>query len=282
MEGWIKLHRSLLDWEWYDDNNTFRLFMHLLLNANYEKKRWHGTEIMPGQIVTSLGNLSESTGLTVQNVRTSINKLKTTGEITIKSTNKFSILTLCNWEQYQSIEDAINKPTNKQTNKPTTNKQQTTNKQLTTTKEGKKDKKERKEEKTEVMPDKPAVKPDFIDQLFEVFCQEYEDVYGYPFKTLTKEKERKAIGKLLVKYKQNNRGADSQQTLNGMRAGFRNCMRVNNGWIQENMSPTIIVSKYDVILKILRNGNKSAKRGNGVTDRELAEIIAKHFAVDSS
>jgi hypothetical protein len=39
MSGWIKIHRSILEWEWYEDTNTFRLFMHLILKANHKDRK---------------------------------------------------------------------------------------------------------------------------------------------------------------------------------------------------------------------------------------------------
>ena len=36
--SWIKIYRSMLDWEWYSDNNTKSLFIHCLIKANYEEK----------------------------------------------------------------------------------------------------------------------------------------------------------------------------------------------------------------------------------------------------
>jgi hypothetical protein len=55
-------------------------------------------------------------------------KLKSTNEITSKSTNKYTIITVVKWEEYQLL---CEKSTNKSTSK-LTNDQQTTNKQLTT------------------------------------------------------------------------------------------------------------------------------------------------------
>lgn len=52
MSGWIKLHRKITEWEWYSDANTFRVFMHLLLTANYEDKRWRNIDVKRGQIIT--------------------------------------------------------------------------------------------------------------------------------------------------------------------------------------------------------------------------------------
>lgn len=119
MEGWIKLHRQILDWEWYDDINVKVLFLHLLLTANYEDKKWQGTTIKRGQLVTSRQHLAEQTGLSEQQVRTAINKLKSTNNITTKSTNKYTTVTIENYELYQSYDEYI---TNKQpATQPTNN-----------------------------------------------------------------------------------------------------------------------------------------------------------------
>ena len=117
----IPLFRSILEWEWYTDNNTKSLFIHCLLKANYTDKEWRGITIKRGSFLTSLDKLSKETGLSVQNVRTSLKKLELTNELTNKSTNKNRIITMKNYDKY-------NQSTNKLTSK-----QQTTNKQLTTT-----------------------------------------------------------------------------------------------------------------------------------------------------
>jgi hypothetical protein len=65
MNGFIKLHRQLLDWEWYSDNNTFRVFIHCLLKANYKDKNWKGIQIKRGQFVTSTSKLSTELGLSI-------------------------------------------------------------------------------------------------------------------------------------------------------------------------------------------------------------------------
>jgi hypothetical protein len=115
MSGWIKLHRKLVDWEWYSDLNTFRLFMHLLLTVNYEDKKWKGIEVKSGSKITSLEHLADETSLTVQQVRLSLSKLKTTCEITCKTTNRYSMITLNNWNLYQAKEQANEQSENKQT-----------------------------------------------------------------------------------------------------------------------------------------------------------------------
>src|SRR3989304_5930327 len=97
--GWVKLHRSLLNWEWYDDDVAYRVFTHLLMTCNYEDKKWKGLTIKAGQRVMSYPILAEEIGKTVQNVRTAILKLESTGEVARSSTGKFSIITLLHWEE---------------------------------------------------------------------------------------------------------------------------------------------------------------------------------------
>ena len=141
MNGWIKLNRKILDWQWYDNKNTFKIFIHLLLKANIETKKWHKEEIKRGQLITSIEHLSKEVGLTYQQTRTAISKLKSTGEITVKTTNKFSLVTVVNYNDYQ---DKKEETTGKTTDKSTNN-QQTNNKQITTTKEYKNNKEDKKD-----------------------------------------------------------------------------------------------------------------------------------------
>ena len=100
-DGWVKLHRGLVDWEWYDDHNTTRLFIHCIMRANHQPKKWRGIDINRGQFYTSLETLSVETGLTHSQLRTSLNKLKVTGEVTGSSMARGRMLTVFNYDSYQ-------------------------------------------------------------------------------------------------------------------------------------------------------------------------------------
>ena len=104
MEGWIKIHRGILDWEWYDDTNAKILFLHLLLTCNFESKKWHGKTIERGQIVTSADNLAKALGLTARQIRYALEKLQSTQEIVTQTTNKYTLITICNYDKYQAYE----------------------------------------------------------------------------------------------------------------------------------------------------------------------------------
>ena len=70
MNGHIKLHRALTEWGWYKDLPTCKLWLHLLLRANYKACEWQGIEIPRGAFATSYASLSSESGLSVQQVRT--------------------------------------------------------------------------------------------------------------------------------------------------------------------------------------------------------------------
>jgi len=91
----------MLEWEWYDDINVCRLWTHLLLKANHKDNRWKGVDVKAGQLVTGRHSLSDETGLTEQQIRTAIKKLKSTGEITSKIYSKFSVITITSWPSHQ-------------------------------------------------------------------------------------------------------------------------------------------------------------------------------------
>jgi hypothetical protein len=117
--GWIKLHRKLLEWGWYKDVPVYKLFTHLLLTANREPKTWKGIRIKSGQVVTGRHSLAEQTGLTEQQIRTALEKLKSTNEITISATNRSTLISIVNWQSYQV--------SNQESNQQITNKQPTDN-----------------------------------------------------------------------------------------------------------------------------------------------------------
>ena len=134
MEGWVKIHRKIAKWEWYHKSEMVHLFIHFLILANHKDNKWQGQIVKRGQFITGLDSLNKATGISVQTIRTCINKLKSTGELTNQSTNRFRLITLLNWTDYQLNDD---KPTSKLTS-PLTYYQQSTNKQLTANKNVKK------------------------------------------------------------------------------------------------------------------------------------------------
>lgn len=100
-KGYIKLHRSLLDWEYWDDRNTTRLLIYILLSANWEEKKWMGEVIDKGSFATSYQNISAKTGLSVKQIRVSMDKLERCNEVARKTTNKYQVIRLLKWDKLQ-------------------------------------------------------------------------------------------------------------------------------------------------------------------------------------
>lgn len=132
---YIKLNRKIIRWEWYMNINVKTLFIHCLLKANWKDGRFEGKEIKRGSFVTSLEKLSIETGMSVRQIRTALDKLQMTGELTSKSYSKYRIITVVNYTQYQ----ACDKQVDKQSVNLMTSKRQADDKQVTTIEEVKKE-----------------------------------------------------------------------------------------------------------------------------------------------
>ena len=132
-DGFVKIYRKITNWDWYDDPNTFRLFVHCILKANYKEKEWHGITIPVGSFVTSYSKLAKELKLSNREIRTALDHLKSTQEVTYKSTPRYSIIALNNYKKYQQ--------TDTQNDKLATNCRQTNDKLVTTTKERKNERK---------------------------------------------------------------------------------------------------------------------------------------------
>lgn len=128
---YIKLFRKMLTWEWYTDTNTFRVFMHILLRANYEPSRYKGHEIGAGECVFGRKKWAKELGLSERQVRTALEHLKSTNEVTTRATNRFTIIHVEKWEFWQIEEGkATKRKTNSESNKrPTSDQQPTTSKE---------------------------------------------------------------------------------------------------------------------------------------------------------
>ena len=123
-KGWICLFRKFLEWEWYDDANVMRVFIHLLLCANHQDNKWRGKLIRRGELITSQSKLAYSLKLSIMQIRNSLSKLKRTGEITVLTTPEYSVISIKNYDLYQ----INNRPKNAQR----TYKELTSNRRATT------------------------------------------------------------------------------------------------------------------------------------------------------
>ena len=128
---YVNLFRKFTEWEWYKDVPVKTLFLHCLIRANYRAQKYKGRTIERGSFVTSRKNLSLETGLTEQQVRTALGKLVDTKEITRKTTNKETVISVVNYDKYQPNRLSKDQSINQQDNQQATNEQPTNNQQIT-------------------------------------------------------------------------------------------------------------------------------------------------------
>lgn len=120
----IKIDRNITRWRWYTDPNTLLVFLHLIISANVTDHDFESITVHRGQLVTSYPSLANSLNLSIQQVRTALGHLKSTGEITVKRHPKYSLITVVSYDMYQSA------PTVKSTGKQqSANSQSTVNQQ---------------------------------------------------------------------------------------------------------------------------------------------------------
>jgi len=114
MEGWIKLHRKILKTNIWQDKNLARVFFYCLLRANHEEKNVFFNsqviQLQPGQFITSIKKMSKEIGLSTQKIRNKLINNQKSQKITIKTTNRYTLISVVNWTKYQND----NKQNNKQ------------------------------------------------------------------------------------------------------------------------------------------------------------------------
>jgi biotin operon repressor len=120
----ITIDRNITRWRWYQDANTMRVFIHLILNANIKDHGFERITVRRGQLVTSYPHLARDLGISVQNARTAIKNLKLTGEITVKRYPKYSVITILNYGYYQKSQQSKQQSSNRQ---PTVSQHQSNN-----------------------------------------------------------------------------------------------------------------------------------------------------------
>lgn len=129
MRGYIKIHRDLLNWEWWDDASMVHAWLYMLLKASPFDTSWHGIDVPRGSFMDTVVGMAASLRVSRQQMRTILDRFQATNEITIKSTNKWTMVTICKYDDYQMCENAL-QPTEQPAEQPSNNHQITTLKEI--------------------------------------------------------------------------------------------------------------------------------------------------------
>ena len=99
--GWVKLHRKLLEWEWYGDAHMVHLLVHLLLTASHERKEYKGLTIKRGQLATTTKELSEALGTSRTSIWRRLKRLEMERFEELEVKQKETVITICKYDSYQ-------------------------------------------------------------------------------------------------------------------------------------------------------------------------------------
>lgn len=96
--AFVKLSSDLPNWAWYGDNNTLIVYIRLLLGAVWRDTDYQNTTLKRGQIAVTFPKIAKENGITERQARTILDRLKSTGKVSVKTTSKFSIVTLLDYD----------------------------------------------------------------------------------------------------------------------------------------------------------------------------------------
>lgn len=114
-------------------------------------------------------------------------------------------------------------------------------------------------------------KKDFVDLIIDQFVQAHGS-----YEVVNKGVERKMAGKLLSIYKKRYPGSSSDDTLSNLRLYFDSCVNISDNWLRNNMCLSLIISHFNQINKLLRNGtNKQV----GASEEQLARLLADKLGI---
>lgn len=115
MDGWIKLHRAVVDSAVFDDAEVLKVWIWLLCNVSYEDHEiiYGGSvvQIKKGQLITGRKKLAQQLKMSESKVYRALNLLEALGNVNIKPNNRFSLITLINWAKYQDDVQKVNSQT---------------------------------------------------------------------------------------------------------------------------------------------------------------------------
>ena len=146
-KGYIKIHRELLESEVFANRSDLKIWMWLLLKASYKiryqevkvGKGFTTVKLEEGELLFGRSKAEESLGLDGSMIYRVLQKFEDKGMILQKTNNQYTIISIVNWEEYQSdIEQPMNKE--RTTNEQGTNKERTPNEHKQESKESKESK----------------------------------------------------------------------------------------------------------------------------------------------
>lgn len=207
MDGYIKLHRCLLDNPFVcKDSDYLSVWVYLLLNATHTSMDalFAGKKITlnPGQLITGRISISGKLNISDSKVQRILKTFEIEQQIEQQTCNKNRLITLINWDKYQITEQQNEQQLN--------NKRTTTEQQLNTNKNVKKERMKEKLHNTAAQQKKVDVL-----EFFEVVWKLYPRRLGKSSVSFSQKQKLYDIGleemeRAIKRYCDDNKGIDQK------------------------------------------------------------------------
>jgi len=301
-DGWLKLYRKITEWEWYNHSQMVHLFLHLVIKASSTDKVWQGIKVCRGQAIVSRPKLCAETGISERSIRTCLQRLVSSGEIQIKTTSKYSIITICKYGDYQPIEQQGDQ----QGDQPNDQQSDLQNGHIyrskeekniipvsanadtgSTTRTRKGDDKKKGKSETPEQPHEPGANRklksgkdvSLATRAQEVFMayyeKEYGEVYAWRAKDMTAIKD--VLSKITYSRKHKNppQPIDDDSVLSAFTFFIQ---QIQKSWIRDNFSITKINSQYNEIIAEIKNSRNGTGKQFNTQEQARADILANQRA----
>lgn len=271
--GWIKIWRSLLDWEWADVPEMVALWVHLLLRCTHDDTSWHGITVKRGQMVTTVAKLAAQVGMTPQQTRTCLERLENSKQITRQSTNKYTIITICKYDTYQDAETTEQQTKTHTNNEPSTS--EATNQASNQQQHNKKIR--RQEDNNTPLPPKGGVPP--AARAVTVFDRAFERIYrektGDAFAWSKRENVavQTIVGKIVKIVEDGGGTLTDTEKMENFTAFISAVYDRGDEWMRSNFTPHVIADKFNEYYQHLKNQkNGKSTNATGVSADYLARV----------
>ena len=101
-QGYIRLHRSLMEWHYSNNPSMLAVWTHLLMLAEYEDCQYEGVTVHRGELLVSQQWLAQKVGISEKQLRLCLRKLEEDNEISKKRAGKRTIISILKYADYQS------------------------------------------------------------------------------------------------------------------------------------------------------------------------------------
>jgi hypothetical protein len=247
-KGWIRLYRILLDKTIWKNSTPEQksIFIALLLMVNHTSAQWEWQgkkyDIQPGQTITSLEEIANlaGKGISIQNVRTALKRFEKLGFLTNESTKTGRLITILNWDTYQTSKNYSNKD---QHIKPTKNQQSNNNEPTTNNNTN------NIYNKGEANKSCAAPSDNLSLKLIKLFCDLHRNFFHQEYIITNETKEIAAAQKLIELLTSNHNYTTEIELIASLEIFLTECFNTDNKWIRENISLNTILNKINFLNK---------------------------------